>query len=121
MAQQVIYTEDQKQANLQGVTGQAFGPQGKPIAHFAAPAGRYDQQTKHITLLNGVTVTSKGDTPITLKAPMLDWKTNAPEALATGGVTIVNKAFGTSTASRCQFTLDFKRVSLSGNAVTRVH
>jgi LPS export ABC transporter protein LptC len=119
-ADQVTYSPDQRLANLTGVTGQAYDKAEKPTASFSAPAGRYDQVSKWITLLNGVTAKSVGPKPVTLTAPTLSWKSNTPLATASGGVQINNQAFGKSTANTCQFSLDFTHIQLTGNASTTV-
>jgi LPS export ABC transporter protein LptC len=117
-ADQATYSADQRVANLVTVKGQTYNAAGKAVAEFTAPAGRYDQADKNITLLNGVTAKSMADKPVTLTAPTLTWKSNQPDATATGGVTVQNPGFGKSTANQCQFSLDFSRIALQGNANT---
>jgi LPS export ABC transporter protein LptC len=120
-AKQATYSADQRLANLVGVNGEAYDSAEKAVARFTAPAGRYDQQSKIITLLNGVTATSVKDKPVVLKAPTLTWRSSSPDAEATGGITLNNQGFGTSTANTCRFSLDFTRIALTGNAITTVN
>ena len=119
-ADQANYSSDQRVANLVTVKGETFNAAGKAVAEFTAPAGRYDQADKNITLLNGVIAKSMGEKPVVLTAPTLIWKSNQPDALATGGITLENPAFGKSTANQCLFALDFSRIDLRGNANTVV-
>lgn len=109
-----IYFKDRSGATLSGVSGQFFDEQGKVIARFTAPNGRYNTEKKAITLTNGVSVTSNDGSGSGINAPKVVWSSKAENITASGGVHLKLGHTAAIRASQCQFNLDFSKVSLIG-------
>lgn len=112
-----LYFEDQSGADLQGVDGDLYNDKGKIVATFTAPAGTFSHKDgRVITLTDGVVVKSVDEEGSQLEAPRVRWSSKTSHLMADGGVHLVRKGMGKSTAQQCEFSFDFAFIALTGNA-----
>jgi LPS export ABC transporter protein LptC len=132
LAKTANYNNDNTDAVLEGVTGLVYNEVGKPIAQFSAPNGVFKAKQNALNLCNGVQATQvTTDSPslldvsnptaakpevMTLTADTMAWRGDSPKVLAQGHVRLNQPKQGVSTADKCQFTMDFNQVTLSGHA-----
>ncbi len=115
-----IYFKDRSGAQLEGVTGDFFDDAGQPVATFEAPMGEYFDEDKKVTLTQGVVVESTSEDGGRLSAPSMTWSARSDEITASGGVEMNMGGYAKAHAERCQFALDFSRVSLFGRARSEI-
>jgi hypothetical protein len=104
----------------------------KPLAQFEAAQGAYDQSKKILHLSHGVRIAAFGgkgeSTPLgekeapsngkhpVIMADELIWQQSRSMLEAKGHVSVLTPGFGKTTAQRCQFSLDFSKIRLEGDA-----
>lgn len=118
--QKATYFQDQSGARLEGVTGDFFNDVGQPIATFQAPIGEYLNDEKKVTLSEGVVVESTTEDGGRLSAPSMTWSARSDQITAAGGVEMDMGGYAKARAERCQFALDFSKVSLIGRARSEI-
>ncbi len=112
--EKAVYFTDRTGADLTGVSGDFYDLDGNVIARFVAPTGQYKTETKSVTLTNGVSVTSANGSGSGITAPTVVWSAKSDKVVASGGVRVTLGKHATLRASRCDFDLDFSKVSLMG-------
>jgi LPS export ABC transporter protein LptC len=120
LSAKAYYFDNANKATIEGITGTLFNDEGKASATFTAPAGTFDQIGKELVLTGGVTVKSAEEGAASLTAPQMTWSPKIDKVLAIGGVHMIKKGFGDSTANQCQFKMDFSSIELVGNAQTQM-
>ncbi|MEB3206468.1 MAG: LPS export ABC transporter periplasmic protein LptC [Vampirovibrionales bacterium] len=108
----------------------------KPLAQFEAAQGEYDQSKKILHLTHGVRIAAfggqgesatsgekeasgNGKHPV-IMADELTWQQSRTMLEAKGHVSVLTPGFGKTTAQRCQFSLDFSRIRLEGDARSEI-
>lgn len=115
-----VYNKHDGEAQLTGVTGEFYGPNGEAIAHFQSPRGLYNETTKSMTLLDGATMRSVENKGALIQAPTLTWSTRSDRVTATGGV-IATVAEGLqSRGQSAEFALDMTDVAFRGGVTTQL-
>jgi len=115
-----VYYGDRSGATLTDVSGEFFTPNGEIVARFQAPKGDYKDETKAVVLTNGVSVTTVDGSGSGIMAPKVVWSSKSDKVVADGGVRVQLGRHATIRASRCEFNLDFSKVSLLGGVHSAV-
>lgn len=115
-----IYFEDHAGADLEGVEGDFFNDAGKAVVHFTAPAGKYLNETKAVTLKGGVIAESTEEDGGKVLAPTMTWSTRSKVVQAQGGVNLTMGDTATSKADQCEFALDFSSIDLRGHVESNI-
>lgn len=139
-AEKAKYYPNNTGALLDGISGQFFNKQGKPVMAFAAPHGEYSKEDNKIVLTGGVvaqTVMNAAQQPgdvaekmaaadtgnqdaVKLKAPKMSWSSRSDEVLAEGGVVVTHSLFGHSSAEKCRFSLNLSNIALEGRVASEI-
>jgi LPS export ABC transporter protein LptC len=118
MVEVAHYDHEGTEAELTGVKGQFYNPDGKILATFAAPKGHYNGESNQFRLTGGVVIEGKSDDAMNLTGDTLDWGSGQAQITVSGNVVVTTPDSGRSTAQRCQFTPDFRYIQLSGGTAT---
>ena len=112
------YDNEGTEAELKGVKGEFYNPDGKILATFSAPKGHYNGESNRFQLSERVTVKGQGDEGFHLEGDVLDWGSGKPKISVSGNVKVTLPNGGKSTAQRCLFTPNFAYIQLSGGSTT---